>query len=342
MRKVLVGIGGALPTIALVANGCRTATQVKLDIQTNVDCARMRGVDIVVAAQPDEAERRSALLTAGTRFPTASTTDCTPDVTSHIGSLVITPSSGGGAVVVIGAFGNTRAEDCKVGSFTEDCIVARRVFSFVDHQEVTLPVMLDATCAGIPCNANSTCVAKKCVSSHVECASGTCAQPGEVSSDGGLVEVDGSSPVLDGASVPPPPPPPPVPPGPPPPGDGGQDATTDGPTEGGTGTCLCIGGLSCAPGDTCCYDPAGTSCKPAGSCAFIHGCCRDSRDCGGDLCCGSTFTGTPTTEIKCAPACLSGRQVCVVTGPGTGCIGGAGYCTPSPYSPPPPSFYGCS
>ena len=360
-RSKVLTIGVALPAVALVAQapGCRTATQVTLDIETNVVCSDMRGVDIVIAADSHDAEHRAALDVPGIRYATATTSSCADGpAPRRVGTLVVTPGGGDGAVVVVAAFGSTTTSDCMAPSFAPGCIVARRRFGFVDHQAVTLPIVLDPICAGIPCNENSTCVGKKCVDSQVDCASGTCGDPGQRSGDGGLVEVDAFSP-LDASG-----------------GDasegGGADATADGASDGsisdgatdapfeassdaGSGGSCPFGGSTCAAPiavacpplpaspDLCCYSVSPPTCGGPGKCAGMSGCCRSSDDCtGGDVCCASTATPTAATTIVCKPraACGMGQTIVCATPGNAGC--GAGHsCIGSIYSQS-PDYYGCS
>jgi hypothetical protein len=362
-RSKVLTVGVALPAVALVAQapGCRTATQVTLDIETNVVCADMRGVDIVIAPDSHEAEHRAALDVPGTRFATATSTACAEGAAPRqVGTLVVTPGGGNGAVVVVAAFGNTTTNDCLAPTFAPGCIVARRRFSFVDHQAVTLPIVLDPICAGIPCNENSTCVGKKCVDSQVECTSGTCGDPGQRSADGGLVEVDASSPLdasggadaseaggmdaaADGAS------------------DGSiSDGATDAPLEGsadaGSGSCplssicaapsalVCVSPVGGTAASMCCYATDPPTCGAQGGCAAISGCCRSADDCpnAGDVCCASTATPTSSTTIVCKPpvACAKALGTAVCATPGnTGCAGRT--CIGAVYSTA-PDYYACS
>jgi hypothetical protein len=358
-RSKLLTFGAALPTVVLLGHGCRTATQVTIDIGTNVVCADMHGVDIVIAGDSHDAEHRAALDVPGTRFATTTTSDCTEGAPPRkVGTLALTPSSGGGAVVLVAAFGATRVADCVAPNFGPGCIVARRRFGFVDHMAVTLPIVLDPVCAGVPCNESSTCVGKKCVDSSVDCTSGTCADPGQRSADGGLVEVDAFSPLdssggtdasdaaaadgadsagSDGAS-----------------GDG---STGDGGADAGGGSCpmsticaapaarTCVGGAAFGgPSEVCCYvDPTQPTCTTLGMCAAISGCCRSADDClNGDICCASTPTPMTSTVIQCKPrsACATGTVVCASPGmggcgPGHACPGGRVYSSA-------PDYYGCS
>jgi hypothetical protein len=165
-RFTLVSLGSALPAVALLAHGCRTPTQVTLEISTNVVCSDLRAVDIVVARDSHAAEHGAALDAPGQRFASASTTSCTEGAAPRrVGTLVVTPGSGDGSVVVVAAFGKATAADCTAPRFAPECIVARRRFGFVDHQSLTLPIVLDPICAGVACNENTTCVGKACVDS---------------------------------------------------------------------------------------------------------------------------------------------------------------------------------
>ena len=112
-RAKLVGLGGALPGIAVVVHGCKDPTQITVEVKTHVVCADMRGVDVVAASDTRRAEERAALVTAGPRFPSGSTTACTEGpAPREVGTRVVTPNGDSGAVVVIAAFGQTNVKDC--------------------------------------------------------------------------------------------------------------------------------------------------------------------------------------------------------------------------------------
>ena len=339
-------IGGAIPVVALFVDGCRSPTQVTLDVGTNVVCSDMRGVEIIVAGDPQEAEHRAALDAPGIRYATASTEVCTEGPSPRpIGTLVVTPGGGGGAVVVVAAFGGAKVSDCIAPNFGPGCIVARRRFAFADHTPSTLPIVLDPVCSGVPCNESSTCVGKKCVDSAVDCGSGTCTDPGQPSPDGGLVEVDSASPLdssapdLEASSDAP------VESG----ADGGHDAGKEG--GGPVGSCPtmmpCLSEVptacvSAGANVSCCYASNPASCQPKGACSSISGCCRDSNDCApGNVCCANTRNATTSTVVDCRPASecrMAGAVVCHTVG-SSGCGGGA--CSADPYSVK-PDYYRCS
>lgn len=342
-RRKLVCLGGALPTVVLVAHGCRGPTQVTLDLDTNVACADLRGVDIVVAEDVRKAEERAALVSSGPRFASATTTACTEGaIPRKIGTLVVTPSGGSGAVVVVAAFGGATLADCTAARFASQCIVARRRFAFVENRSLVLPVLLDPECAGVPCDEASTCVASKCVDSTVACIGDTCSEPGR-SADGGLVEVD-ARPLVDAA---------------PPPFDGagtdaGEDAATDAPPDvAPAGTCpasaQCLattGDIICPVGASCCYATDPAECKAQKTCAGMTGCCRGSEDCprSGDVCCADTAVPGPQTRVACMSnaACvgIGGVAVCSTVAPGCG-VPGRPCDIPTLYSTS-PEFFRCS
>jgi hypothetical protein len=308
-RTTIVCVGVALPAATIAAQSCAPATQVTLDLRTNVNCTESRGAEIVVSSETHTAEERAALLPGvTTRFPSAATAACANGPAPHeIGTLVMTPESGTGAVVVVSAFGGAALNDCTSVRFAKTCIVARRRFTFADQESLKLPIVLDPDCAGIPCNESSTCFHSKCVSSDVDCSSGTCGDPGALPDGGPAPEVDAPSPILDGGT-----------------GidaegggpggdDAASDAGLDGTTDGGLVTRACPrptcnaesgGAMTCNGGDECCYVGPPT-CKASGACGGgVSACCRDITDCdNGDVCCATSLMGEAGTGtvIECKP-----------------------------------------
>lgn len=346
----MFGLGSALPA-ALVVHGCRSPTQVTLEIATNVVCSDMRGIDIVVSSDTVKAETRAALASAGPRFTSASTNACSEGAPPrHIGTLVVTPEATTAAVVVIGTFGNARPDDCTAARFAPECIVARRRFTFVDHTAITLPIVLDPSCAGIPCNATSTCVGRKCVDSEVDCSDGKCREPG-VASDGGVVEVDGASPIPVAEGGPPTPPLRDAAPdvatindaAPDAPKDSGPDGNVVVPISCKVAQPQCAGTIdtpayTCAGGTMCCYGGNG-QCSAGDECLYMQGCCRGASDCAqGEVCCASTPTPGKKTTISCKPAANCEVPVCSrqdTTCGGRACPFGAVYSQE-------PDFFRCS
>jgi hypothetical protein len=362
----LVGLGSVLTTIAGVVHGCKEPTQVTVDVRTNVVCADLRGVDVVAAFDARRAEQRAALVTEGPRFPSGTTTACVEGPPPrHVGTLVVTPDGSGGAVVVIAAFGDTKVADCVAPTLPPRCIIARRRFSFIENRKITMPVLLDPDCAGIPCNENSTCVGKRCVDSAVDCTGDQCTEPG-VAADGGIIEVDAFSPLVDGA---PPPDDGSVPSDGAPPNDGGgQDgSSSDGgdagdPDSGSVfdagANATCPGVASCvgynnqntvcmpAPGK-CCYGGGVVGCTPTTNklpCAGLTACCHGSTPCPvGTVCCPDSPMPTDTTVIACRPIGeCKGPRIC--SNDDTNCSGMGECQTSFVYSEEPdyPNYFGCS
>jgi hypothetical protein len=219
-----------------------------------------------------------------------------------------------------------------------------------------MPIVLDPDCAGVPCNENSTCVGKKCVDSAVDCSGAECTQPG-VAADGGVIEVDAFSPLVDGA----PPDDGSIPDdgsskadgGPPDGGGDGGDAADAAPDSGGNicsvgvGTCLAADGqapTTCSPAGRCCYGTGGGSCVALGNknpCAGLTACCHGSTSCPGNtVCCADTPSPQPTTVIKCRPIeDCTGPRICSAADQGCSnmgsCQGGFVYS-------PDPEYFGCS
>jgi hypothetical protein len=83
VRPALLGLGAVLSA----AHGCRTPTEVTLDIRTdNIPCSALRNVQITVGPDPQAVEKRVA-----SSFVTSSTRQCTD---GYIGSLVVSRDPG--------------------------------------------------------------------------------------------------------------------------------------------------------------------------------------------------------------------------------------------------------
>lgn len=303
-------------------------------------CAASRSSSRLTRARPS-----AALDAPGIRYATASTSACLEGASPRtIGTLVVTPGGGSGAVVVVAAFGGVKVADCIAPNFAPGCIVARRRFAFADYTAATLPIVLDPVCSGVPCNESSTCVGKKCVDSAVDCVSGTCSDPEQTAPDGGLVEVDSASP-LDSSVA--------SDTGTDAPRDGAGDAPLDAPVESGgdAGPGFCPATASCGSAiattcnaAACCYATNPATCTPPGACASLSGGCRSSLDCPDSaVCCASTKIASATTVISCRPrsdcAATMGTVVCSTVG-GTGC-GPSGACLAALYTAN-PDYYLCS
>jgi len=90
------------------------------------------------------------------------------------GHIYLVPGRSTGAVVVRAGVNGKPTKDCTPAQ-PENCIFARRRFSYVDHVPLTMTVTLDPLCIGVPCTAESTCDRGKCIDSVVQCVGDTCA-----------------------------------------------------------------------------------------------------------------------------------------------------------------------
>jgi len=154
-----VATSGTLVGLAALgggAEGCRGPTQVTVEVgSTGIPCASLKGVSIVVARSPQEAEDRMAL---GSLSAEVARGVCDG---ARVGTLVITPQGPRGAILVVARVSDDPGATCKPPEY-KGCVVARRSFAFVEHVAVTLPVPLEVACADVPCDVETSCLAGRC------------------------------------------------------------------------------------------------------------------------------------------------------------------------------------
>ena len=206
---------------ATAASECLAPTEITLRIATDIPCASLDGVAVIVGA-PGDLE---------TNAPSAVTTMCD---STGIGTLVVTPSGVSGPVgiaVIAGTRGtpDVAAEACRAQNYS-NCVVARRALSFIPHTPLTLPIELSSACRNFPCESDPTDVRTcavingqpQCVGALIDpklCegdASASCIP----TADGGAGD--------DGAVIPD---------APTPPDDAAAPGTTNAVTAGGNSTC---------------------------------------------------------------------------------------------------------
>ncbi len=191
-------LGRMAPVRALLLLGltsCLDPTQVTLEITTNLECG---------AEEPSAGALFETAITAGPtpdlpRETRATTRACSSDGAgrSEIGTLTLVPTDGASRAyaLVVGSIGETPASECLLAALAPApaaapaCVVARRTISFAPHKSLSLPVFLDRQCAGVLCDADSTCVVRDgrpgCVSSATECSGERCDVDVETSGGGG-------------------------------------------------------------------------------------------------------------------------------------------------------------
>ena len=300
-------------------------------------CTSLKGVSIVVAQTPREAEDRMKLGALSADVPRG---ECNAD--GHtIGTLVITPSNDTGAIIVRARISEGPDATCVPPDYT-GCIVARRSFSFIAHAAVTLPITIEASCVDVPCDVVSSCRSGVCVSSSASCSdsAGSCSSIAEPvpDKDGGVVPPDEAGivsvpdPLLpdgaprDGAML-----------DGPPLTDGAPDAPPDAPLFDGkpdgppSGNGLCptnAGDVDCAPASAapvCCNDIAsGFICTPDAQCLspYQHFYCTGPQHCGGGYCCAGTPIVEAGTDAFAADAKPPPSFVAACYTPGASCPGG--------------------
>jgi len=191
MRKVtLCRLLCALLTATQLC-GCLEATQIEVELTTDVNCAD----------RPETTVSVGALATLDSSPPVAASTVC-DRATGRIGSLVILPhesKEGHVDIEVVTGLGK-RVEDCRRDNFVGGCIVARRSLNFVKHRSLMLPIQLDAACVDVPCGATQTCRQGACVSSTVDPDSCQTARGCMVTDPGAAAGAGGSGGIHSGGS----------------------------------------------------------------------------------------------------------------------------------------------
>jgi hypothetical protein len=297
-----IAVSGA--GLALAPAGCRSATQITLEIglSKRALCTETSGTAITVGVDAAVTEKR-----VGDGYVNA-TTDACNENTKAIGTLVLTPTDAGHAsVVVIVAYGGASTPSCKPPLY-KGCVVARRQVTFTSHAGLHMPITIDPNCKDVPCDAFSTCRSGACFSSSAACDGDVCTEPG-ATEDGGTnpdaaiipdTGVDGPIDTKDG-------------------GEGGTDAgqdATDGSDGSGdaepnlrceSGILHCTGATLCSAGNvSCCASMGAPVCVSMGTFCTIQTkpqyCCTNPN-CGGpgDVCNGATAT-TPGT---CGPGVVT-------------------------------------
>lgn len=154
LRRASLALASLL-AVGAAAAACLGATEISLDVRTNVACSSpssWRGVAVSVGEPGVDVESRSPVLT---------TTAC--GAGGEIGTLVVVPTGAKNAAVGIRVVaGITRdPEDCAANGY-DGCIVSRRTLTYLPHQTQQVVVDLTSDCIGNACDVNHTCVNGSC------------------------------------------------------------------------------------------------------------------------------------------------------------------------------------
>lgn len=176
MKRTTFGVTGAATLLVLM--GCRDATQITVEVLTDFDCERHHNTTVSVG-----------LLGVVENIDPVATTDVCND--GKVGTLVVIPggedSAEVGFRVITGLDGDGTL--CKAPDYLPHCIVARRALRFTPHTNLRVPVQMRASCAGVICPVEQTCVAGEC--KRAELDPGACAKP-EGCGEDTLTEPSGS------------------------------------------------------------------------------------------------------------------------------------------------------
>ena len=147
---------------------CLSPTQMTVVVTTDVSCKDAPSALVIVGPLGDVEHGRPA-----------SSASARCDAAGKLGSLVIVPSGASDAVVafkVVEGFAGHSADDCiRTGDYSQ-CIVARRALHFLPHKQLLVPVAMQVSCKGVPCDATTTCSNGQCVPATISDPS-TCTQP---------------------------------------------------------------------------------------------------------------------------------------------------------------------
>lgn len=151
-QRMRRGLSCMLLTVA--ASQCRSATDVRVPVTSEVDCSTGARVALVVASSPVDFAHAAAA---------SESTQCTASSTAgefDYGSVVIAPASGDGEAIAFELMTQVDGlppENCLDPQQRAHCIVSSRELHFAAHDEVTVPIELRKACLGVVCPAGQTC-----------------------------------------------------------------------------------------------------------------------------------------------------------------------------------------
>lgn len=163
----------AVSALALASVRCRTATVVRVETRSEVDCARRARVAVVIA--------HDVPGLAGA-VPSAFSTTCVAAADRgdfDTGSVVLTPAGASDdtmALAVMTRPDGESPETCLDAAQANRCIIARRQMRFAPHAELTVPVELRLSCLGVMCPPDQTCRKGECVDALLSTTCGSCGE----------------------------------------------------------------------------------------------------------------------------------------------------------------------
>ncbi len=169
MTWLRVGIAAAVVCFVGVAASCREPTEILVELTTDVSCSDvgLAGGAILRVGAPGTVESS----------PTTSVVALSCEG-GKLGTIAVVPSgSDDDQVAILAVLGSgknpalpfVKTADCNA-SAPGNCILTKRVVSYITHRTLSLPIRLSLACAGVTCkNPNETCVEGECRSVVPEC-----------------------------------------------------------------------------------------------------------------------------------------------------------------------------
>lgn len=276
-RSVLRSAFAASVVAALLSVACaEDPTEVVVSVVSDVPCDASSVASVAVGA-PGE---------LGDRPASGTSTVCNPD--GSRGDIVVVPKGSKGSEfaveVRIASQAGANVDDCTVSNGYQNCIVARRILSFIPGRTVHMRVDLRNPCLNTPCSQLTTCIAqgtsKACLEAKVDVSrcDGVC--------DEGSIIAQHPDPV-DPCSVNP------------------CEASATCQATGGVPECVCAAGFRHPTGNV-------LACEDIDECAIgtsqcdVHSTCENSA--GGARCkCNEGYVanadGISCTQVECTTQC---------------------------------------
>ncbi|HEX8796018.1 MAG TPA: PQQ-binding-like beta-propeller repeat protein [Polyangiaceae bacterium] len=140
--------------LALATSQCRSATDVRVSVTSEVDCSTGARVALVVASTPQDFARAA---------PASESAQCNASGTPgefDYGSVVIAPASNDDEAIAFELMTHVDGlppENCLDPQQRPRCIVSSREVHFAAHEEIAVPIDLRKACLGVVCPLGQTC-----------------------------------------------------------------------------------------------------------------------------------------------------------------------------------------